>query len=50
MNLLGPLRELQGELEERLRKVPNRLNEYGFDPFGLSPEWVRNTMLPGLLL
>ena len=43
-------RELQNELEERLRKIPNRLNEYGFDAFGLSPEWVRNTMLPALFL
>ena len=50
MSLLDSLRELQSELDERLRKVPNRLNEYGFDPFGLSPEWVRNTVLPGLLL
>jgi 1-acyl-sn-glycerol-3-phosphate acyltransferase len=50
MSFLDSLRELQSELDERLRKVPNRLNEYGFDPFGLSPEWVRNTVLPGLLL
>jgi 1-acyl-sn-glycerol-3-phosphate acyltransferase len=48
--LPAPLVELQHELDERLRKVPNRLNEYGFDPFGLSPEWVRNMALPGLLL
>jgi 1-acyl-sn-glycerol-3-phosphate acyltransferase len=41
---------MQSELDERLRKVPNRLNEYGFDPFGLSPEWVRRMALPGLLL
>jgi hypothetical protein len=46
MSLLGSLRELQSEIDERLRKLPNRLNEYGFDPFGLSPEWVRNTVLP----
>jgi 1-acyl-sn-glycerol-3-phosphate acyltransferase len=45
-----PLRELSSELDERLAKVPNRLNEYGFDPFGLSPDWVRTTALPGLLL
>jgi 1-acyl-sn-glycerol-3-phosphate acyltransferase len=45
-----PLRELQTELDERLRKVPNRLNEYSFDAFGLSPEFVRNSALPGALL
>jgi 1-acyl-sn-glycerol-3-phosphate acyltransferase len=44
------LRELRSELDERLRKVPNRLNEYGFDAFGLSPEWVRTMALPGVLL
>jgi len=50
VSFLDSLRELQSELDERLRKIPNRLNEYGFDAFGLSPEWVRNTMLPALLL
>jgi 1-acyl-sn-glycerol-3-phosphate acyltransferase len=50
MSFLESLRELQNELDERLRKIPNRLNEYGFDPFGLSPEWVRNTVLPALFL
>jgi 1-acyl-sn-glycerol-3-phosphate acyltransferase len=50
MSLLDLPRELQNELEERLRKIPNRLNEYGFDPFGLSPEWVRTTALPALFL
>lgn len=45
-----PMRELQSELDERLRKVPNRINEYGFDAFGLSPDWLRTTMLPALLL
>lgn len=43
-------RNLQSELEERMERVPNRLNEYGFDPYGLSPEWLRRGALPGLLL
>jgi 1-acyl-sn-glycerol-3-phosphate acyltransferase len=50
MSLIDSLRELETELGERLCKVPNRLNEYGFDPFGLSPDWVRRMALPGLLL
>jgi len=45
-----PWRGMHTELDERLRKVPNRINEYGFDPFGLSPDWVRNIALPGLVL
>jgi len=43
-------RSLQSQLEERLRKVPNRLNEYGFDRYGLRPDLVRRIALPGLLL
>jgi 1-acyl-sn-glycerol-3-phosphate acyltransferase len=43
-------RRLQGEIEERLRKIPNNINEYGFDSYGLSPEWIRRRMLPGALL
>jgi 1-acyl-sn-glycerol-3-phosphate acyltransferase len=43
-------RGLQRELEERIAQVPNRLNEYGFDPYGLSPDFVRRGALPGLLL
>jgi len=43
-------RSLQGEVEERLRRIPTRLNEYGYDPFGLSPEVIRRSALPGVLL
>ena len=28
-------RELEREFEERLARIPNRLNEYGFDAYGL---------------
>ena len=38
------------ELEERLSRIPNRLNEYGFDPYGLDPEWIRRGALPAALL
>jgi len=44
------LRGAQRELEKRLRKVPNQLNEYGFDPYGMSPDWIARSSLPGLLL
>ncbi len=44
------LRGEQRRLEERLAAVPNRLNEFGFDPYGMSPEWIAKSSLPGLLL
>ncbi|HEY5658323.1 MAG TPA: lysophospholipid acyltransferase family protein [Myxococcota bacterium] len=43
-------RDLQREIGERLRKIPNRINEFGFDPYGMSPEWMRRWALPALLL
>jgi 1-acyl-sn-glycerol-3-phosphate acyltransferase len=43
-------REAQDELRERLGQVPNRLNEYGFDGYGLNPQWIRRLALPGVLL
>jgi 1-acyl-sn-glycerol-3-phosphate acyltransferase len=33
------------EIEERLAKLPTRLNEYGFDPFGFDPEFNRSLLL-----
>ena len=40
------LRNLQAEIEERLEKVPNRINEFGYDSYGLSPDWLRRMALP----
>ena len=39
-------RDLAAELEDRLRKVPNHLNEFGFDPYGLSLEAAHRMFLP----
>jgi 1-acyl-sn-glycerol-3-phosphate acyltransferase len=44
------VRDLEREIDDRIRKIPTRLNEYGFDPWGLHPETVRETLLPALLL
>jgi 1-acyl-sn-glycerol-3-phosphate acyltransferase len=44
------LRELEREIDDRLRKIPARLNEFGYDDFGLSPDWIRSTILPSALL
>jgi 1-acyl-sn-glycerol-3-phosphate acyltransferase len=39
-------RELQEEIEARIERIPTRLNEYGFDAFGLDPSLWRWTTLP----
>ena len=39
------LRDLQGEIDERIAKSPSQLNEYGFDPYGMSPETWRRLAL-----
>jgi 1-acyl-sn-glycerol-3-phosphate acyltransferase len=54
-DLIGALlplsaREHQLELADRLQKAPLRLNEFGFDPYGLSPAWWRRVLLPVVLL
>lgn len=43
-------RGLGPEIEERLQKIPTRLNEYGFDQFGLEPAGVTNQMRFAALL
>ncbi len=44
------VRGLQLELAERLKKAPMHLNEFGFDPYGLSPAWWSRAVLPLVLL
>jgi 1-acyl-sn-glycerol-3-phosphate acyltransferase len=39
-----------GDLGGALVPLPTRLNEFGFDPWGLHPETVRRSILPVLLL
>lgn len=43
-------RDLLAELDDRIRKIPTRLNEFGYDPWGLHPATVRQGILPALLL
>jgi 1-acyl-sn-glycerol-3-phosphate acyltransferase len=43
--LPGPVREFVERVEHRVARLPTRLNEYGFDPFGLDPEYGRQLML-----
>jgi hypothetical protein len=44
------VRELQAEIEARLRQVPNPVNEYGFDPYGFSLDTAASMALPVALL
>ncbi len=48
--LPGGLRELLDELEERSARVPTQLNEYGYDPFGADPDYMRRVLLPAALV
>ena len=43
-------RDLGLALGDRIAKLPNRINEYGYDAYGLSPEFLRRGLLPGALL
>jgi len=45
-----PLRQLQRELGERIRKTPTPLNEYGYDSYGFHPETALRSMAPALFL
>ena len=44
------LRGLMDEVDERLAQVPTTLNEYGYDPFGMSPSEARWVMQLGAFL
>ena len=37
----APLRGLLDEVDDRTSRVPTRVNEYGYDPFGMDPELAR---------
>jgi 1-acyl-sn-glycerol-3-phosphate acyltransferase len=42
--------ELQDEIDERLGRIPTRLNAYGYDPWGFHPDTARRAMLLTTLL
>ena len=52
MNLPVPLalRELQEEVAERVDNLATDLNEYGYDPFGMSPDFLRRIGWIGAVL
>ena len=45
----APLRAMLDEIDERTARIPTRLNEYGYDPFGFDPASMRySTLADGL--
>jgi 1-acyl-sn-glycerol-3-phosphate acyltransferase len=48
--LPGPLRELAETIDHRMARLPTRLNEYGYDPFGFDPEYARQMVLAWALV
>ncbi len=44
------VRKLQREIDDRLAKIPTRLNEYGYDAFGFHPDHARRSLLPSALM
>jgi 1-acyl-sn-glycerol-3-phosphate acyltransferase len=48
--VVEPAAELERELEERLRRIPTHLNEYGYDAFGMSPAAAKRALLASALL
>ncbi len=43
-------RDLKQEIAARLARIPNRINDYGYDAYGFSPEWMQSMAVPGVLL
>src|SRR5260221_9005015 len=41
----GAVSELEDEVDARLARIPTELNEYGYDPWGMSPATLRHTTL-----
>ena len=42
--------DLQRQIEARIRRIPTRLNAYGYDPWGFHPDTARRAMLVTTLL
>lgn len=43
-------RDLKREIADRLARIPNRINDYGYDAYGFSPKWMQSMAVPGVLL
>jgi len=48
--LLPAISELRSEISARVAELPTRLNEYGVDPFGMSPSYTEPFLLTAALM
>jgi 1-acyl-sn-glycerol-3-phosphate acyltransferase len=44
------IRDLEGELRDRIAKAPIPLNEYGYDPYGFNPDVAARGLVPAALM
>lgn len=44
------VRDLEGELRDRVAKAPIPLNEYGYDPYGFNPDVAARGLVPSALM
>ena len=44
------IRSLAREIEERVARIPTRLNEYGYDPFGFDPTYANGLAVGAALI
>jgi len=45
-----PIRALEEEIQERMLRIPTKLNAYGYDPWGFHPDTARRALLVTTLL
>ena len=44
------IRNLEREIDARIRKIPTHLNEYGYDAYGFHPDWLRRAAVVSALM
>jgi 1-acyl-sn-glycerol-3-phosphate acyltransferase len=44
------IRRLEHEIDDRIRKIPTHLNDYGYDDYGFHPDSLRQTAVASALL
>jgi hypothetical protein len=45
-----PVRSLEAEIQERMLRIPTKLNAYGYDAWGFHPDTARRALVVTALL